>query len=159
MKHIKHLALGLSAAAVICLGAIPSASAQYWDEDEDLDLLSSTITSATTTTGVGVVIGLIWLFSPIQASKNLDQYIAANTLEVQQGLTMGAGASTKDLAHFFGVSPRNHATFAHLLRRERKILQKAVSGKRDTAAFISHVKTAMLEHAQLRQDVARYTHI
>lgn len=156
MMNAKQLALGLATTALLCMGIVSTASAQA-EISGDGSVFALSSTSTTTTTGIGVTVAVIWLVSSPSATKSLDRYIAANNAEVRQGLAMGAGASTEDLANFFGVSQKNHAAFANMLRKERKTLQKAVSGKRDTVAFINHIKKNMRAHTTLSQDIARYT--
>ena len=152
----------LPAATTLALsfGMISSAAAQTTtttEGDASGGLLSTTTTSSTTTIGVGAIAAIIWLVSPSSAAKQVDRYIAANTAEVRQSIAMGAGDATTDLATFFGVSPANNAAFAKMLRSERKTLLGTLSGKRDAAAFVHHIKTQMVAHASLSQDVARYT--
>ena len=141
--------------ASLCFSAIPTASAQS-DDEAAANLLALSTTSSTTTTGIGVVAGIIWLVTSSTASKQLNHYLAQNAAEVQNALATGSGSASQDLAHMFGISSKNQAAFAQMLRKERHVLGRAASGKRDAALFVSHVKAKMMAHPHLSRDLASY---
>lgn len=145
MTHTNRLLIGLSVMTALSLSIASTADAQEQTEPRRFNVFGTSTTSSTTSTGLNLTYFTMVTLEE-QGIKRLDHYIATNTPEVQQGLATGAGPSTKDLAYFFGVSQQNHTAFAHMLRRERTTLQKTISGKRDTAAFIKHVKRNMAWH-------------
>lgn len=151
LTKLKNVSCSILVAMVLAVGPFaPSlAYGQQVYADGWIGLSTTTTTTAVTVGGIVLTVVLV-----MGASKaDVETYIRNNAVALQEDITLGGGATTRDLAAAFQVPDEHLPLFAAMLKEQRQELLPLTNvtllNEERAGQFIDVILAGMIERPEL----------